>query len=111
MGSLIDLFRLYSNHFMKTPNDENFLITMHPKLLSLCTISHHEKDNEAFFGHFRLSTLALFKKSVAFIPQKFLRLTGRNEAIKAKTLFEPDQWQVKIYSRLKYLEKVSQNSQ
>jgi hypothetical protein len=91
IGPLIDLCRLYSIHFMNTPIDEYFLFTIHPKLLSLCAISYCEKNNDVLFGYFRLPTRAIIERAVKLIPHM-------------------NQWQIKIYSRLKYLEKVYQNN-
>jgi hypothetical protein len=110
VGSLIDLGRLYSNHFMDTLNDENFLITINPKILSLCTISYCELDNEVLFCYFRLSTQSLIKMALVFVSRRFLPPNRPNETVQANASCDKDEWQTKIYSRLKYLEKVYQNN-
>jgi hypothetical protein len=100
---LIHLFMLYANHLIRTPNDEDFLIAMHPKMLSLCVISYFKSVDFFLFDDFRLSTFSLITKAVKFI----LKWPIPDKAPSMVDSMEQKQWQDKIYSRIKYLKRVN----
>jgi hypothetical protein len=103
----LDLFKLYVNHWMTTPNDENKLITMHPRMLCLCIIYYNSVVHWFPFGNCPLTTLALIEMAFELIPKKFISLIDSIKPQAVTELSAQDHWQIKVYSRLKYLKRVN----
>jgi hypothetical protein len=104
VGPQLDIFKLLANHFMITPNDESILIALQPEILYLCIISYNNQDERALFGYFGQPIWDLIDAAFELIPKKFLSLLGSLKSQSATVLSEQEQWQVKVYSRMKYLE-------
>jgi hypothetical protein len=106
-GPYLDLFKLFANHFMITPNDENILITLHPKILCLCSISYNNQNDKGLFSYFGQSDLNLMNAAFELIPERFISLIDSFNSQSPTVLSEQDHWQIKVYSRLKYLKRVN----